>query len=204
APGRAPRALRRAPRARPGGELYGCERARVRRADDLLSESARSRSQGTPPCARATCVHVDERRVCTVGGVGPDSTHERWILPLHSFSGLHDDPRVSQVYAAVSIQVVHPADVPVVHEDIRRIAVLMTAVGRTPFTASVVLRRAETGHYVKALCVVPHLAQLHEHELQLVDKVHTEHKVLRPDIRLVLGQEVAELEVLRQGGVSIL
>ena len=109
---------------------------------------------------------------------------------------------------AVVVEVVHHAVVIAVDVDVRRVAVHVTAeVG----SARRCCRRPSLYCGVRKPLITLHAAhvdavrlQVAQHELELVDVPHLQHEVLRPDVRLVVREEVAKLEVLGDAGVRVL
>ena len=112
-----------------------------------------------------------------------------------------NDLGVLDVQLAVVVEVVHPAVAIVVDEDVGRVAVHVSAERRAAAritAADVVLRRTESAHDVHAARRIAVLLEVLQHQLELVDEPQIEHEVLRPDVLLIVREEVAEREVVRQ------
>src|SRR5690349_24957837 len=69
--------------------------------------------------------------------------------------------------------------------------------------ANVVLRRTKAAHHVHARRRVAVLLEILQHQLELVDESQIEHQVLRPDVLLIVCEEIAESEVVRYRRVLI-
>ena len=70
--------------------------------------------------------------------------------------------------------------------------------------AMVVLRRAKAAHDLEVTDGMAHRLQLLNGQLQFVEQFRIQQQVFRPDVRLILRQEIAELEVSRDGRVNVL
>ena len=80
------------------------------------------------------------------GVIKSRSTNQVGIPALHTLHCRENHPGVAEIDASIAIQVIHPAIVIAVDEDVCRIAELMTAVASTPaFVAKleVVLRSSK-------------------------------------------------------------
>src|SRR5690606_29594867 len=171
--------------------------AQVRGGTALGRRPARRR---LPPRPLAPNVDVDERPVYAVVPVDPGTPDQLGVPPLYRFDGFKDNARIARVATAVAIQVVHVPVAVVVDPDVRRVAVLMTAQRGASLVEplTIVLRRPVAAHDDHLFGADPARVQLLHDELELVQEERVDHYVFRPDVVLVLGQELAEREVLRE------
>ena len=161
-----------------------------------------------PAGANPAGVDVGKRAVGPGRLVDPAAAGELGVHPLDPLHRGDYHSRIPGVDAPVVIEVVHASVTVVVDEDVRGVAELVAAVLRPPTapadTLLVVLGGAEAGHHPHVLDPHPVRLEIFDHELQLVNQGFPEDHVLRPDVLLVVGQEVAQPEVLGDLEVLIL
>src|SRR6266700_7771330 len=68
----------------------------------------------------------------------------------------------------------------------------------------VVIRRSESTHDREMPHRMARRLELLDRELQLVDQFGIQQKIFRPDVGLILGQKIAQLEVCRDVRVGVL
>ena len=126
---------------------------------------------------------------------------------LHPLDGAQNHARIARVDSAVAIQIVHPAVAVVVDEHVGRITVHVSAQLRaaagTPAVA-IVPGRAEAAHHRHVLNRDTCLLEIRDHQLELVDEILVEDQILRPDVSLIMRQEIGELEMLRDLHVLVI
>ena len=128
------------------------------------------------------------------------------MLSLDTFNSLRQHFGIAGIHPAVAIDVVHAAVSIVVHEHVGGIAIHVTAQIRSPTRISatvVVARRAETAHDLYVIDFHALRLEILNCQLQLVDHFRIHEQVLRPDVVLVLGQKIAQAEMLRDVRVLV-
>ena len=128
------------------------------------------------------------------------------IAGLHSLDRIEDHLHIREVDSTVSVQVRHFAVAVLIDENVGGIAELVSAIARTPLSTDrkVVRRCPEPRPDSHALGVNAVIVEILDHQLELVEKWLAEHHVLRPNLFLVVGNEIPESEMLRHPGVFIL
>src|SRR5687767_4224791 len=167
-----------------------------------LPGSGAAPSRAVPPG-----VYVGEWTVAAAGLVDPDPADERGLLRLDLLHRAREPLRDGGVDPAVAGDVVRGSIAVVVDVNVRPVPVHVAAQVRAALgvaSAGVVPRRAEPAHDVDVLDAHAVRLQLLDGELELVEQVLVEQQVLRPDVLLVLGQELPEREVLGRVGVLVL
>ena len=125
---------------------------------------------------------------------------------LHPVNCGFDDLAVLHSDMAVMVEVVHDAVVVAVDEYVGRVAVHVTAECGTPLRiapAGVVPRSAEAAHDPDPADVDAVSGQVLENELELIHELELEDEILRPDVRLIVSEEVTEHEVLGDVGIGV-
>src|SRR5688500_16611032 len=121
------------------------------------------------------------------------------MFAFDTVNGGLDDLAVSDVYLAVTVEVVHPTVPIIVDEDVGGISVhvaTQTRASACVAAARVVLWCAESAHHLHAVRTMAALLEVEKHELELVHQAHVEHEVLRPHGLLTLRQKIAKREVV--------
>ncbi len=137
--------------------------------------------------------------------VGP-SAQDR-VLAFDALRGAHDDPAVSGIDAAITVQVVHAPVAVVVDEEIHGVAVHVArqcaAPGRVA-TRPVVRRRPEAADDADLMHGMAHRLERVDRQLELVEEERRQRDVLRPHVGLALGQEIAQPEMSGHEQVLVL
>ena len=159
-----------------------------------------------PTGAVPASIDMNERTVPRRGPVQASPANKLRMGFFNPLLGGQNDRTVVDVDSSVMVEVVHHAISVVIDENVGGVPIHVPAEAGPAgsFAARrVVLRRAKSTHDVDPLGVDPVLLEIRKNQLELVDESGGQHEIFRPDIRLIVGQEVSELEMLTDRGVLI-
>src|SRR6267378_583192 len=159
-----------------------------------------------PPSADTAHIDVDERPTATGVRIEAGAAYQLRIACLDPLDCIQHHLDVREVYLPVPIQVRHLAVPFLVDIDIGGIAELVPAIAGASLAADgeVVGRGSEPRANPHTLCVHAVVVEVVDHQLELVQQRLAENDVLRPDVFLVVGDEVPQPEMLGDPCVFVL